>query len=57
MHDPTNSALMFDNFEISFYKTHLSLRFDNEQQPTRLIFEQWCASAPTNELSAAVMEF
>jgi hypothetical protein len=57
MHDPTNSALMFDNFEISFYKTHLSLRFDNEQQPTRLIFEQWCASAPTNELSATVIEF
>jgi hypothetical protein len=33
------------------------LRFDNEQQPTRLIFDQWCASAPTNELSAAVIEF
>lgn len=52
MHDLTNSGLMFESLYMSFYKTSLDLRFDNEQ----FIFDQWCASAPTNELSTAMIE-
>jgi hypothetical protein len=57
MNDLSNTALMFENFEMSFLHTPLKLKFDDEQKPTRLIFEVWCASAPTNEISAAIIEY